>query len=170
MQISPDLVDNHISYTFPSKFICLFGFFCLSREFFTHTETSPSPVKGCKCWRILGTHVQWAVRVLKRATPSVSINICLLWSSPRTRETHTCCRTFVRGAVTTCSNALGLSRLGFEHLTFRMRWVPSIGQNWLPFTGNGDVSIWVKNSWVGRQTPNKQTNKNSQHVFKFKGY
>ena len=27
-----------------------------------------------------------------------------------------------------------------------------------PFTGNGDVSIWVKNSRMGRKNPNKQTN------------
>ena len=26
-----------------------------------------------------------------------------------------------------------------------------------PFTGNGDVTIWVKNSGVERKTPNKQT-------------
>ena len=26
-----------------------------------------------------------------------------------------------------------------------------------PFTGNGDVSKWVKNSRVGRKTPNKQS-------------
>ena len=32
-------------------------------------------------------------------------------------------------------------------------------KNLQPFTGNGDVSIWVKNSRVGRWTPNKQTNK-----------
>ena len=37
-------------------------------------------------------------------------------------------------------------------------WVPSISQNLQPFTGNDDVSIWVKNSRVGPQT-NKQTNK-----------
>ena len=33
----------------------------------------------------------------------------------------------------------------------------SIGQNLQPFTSNGDVSIWVKNSRVKRKTPNKQT-------------
>ena len=32
-----------------------------------------------------------------------------------------------------------------------------IGQNLQPFTGNGNASIWVKNSRVGRKTPNKQT-------------
>ena len=33
--------------------------------------------------------------------------------------------------------------------------MPSIDQNLQPFTGNDDVSNWVKNSWVGRKTPNK---------------
>ena len=37
--------------------------------------------------------------------------------------------------------------------------VPSIGKNLQPFTANGDVSIWVKNSRMGRKPPNKQTNK-----------
>ena len=29
-------------------FVCLFGVYCPSREFFTHMETSSLPVKGCK--------------------------------------------------------------------------------------------------------------------------
>ena len=36
--------------------------------------------------------------------------------------------------------------------------LPSICQNIQPFTGNGDVSIWVKNLRMGRKTTNKQTN------------
>ena len=45
--------------------------------------------------------------------------------------------------------------------TLTAQWprVPSIGQNLQPFTGNIDISIWVKNSQVGRKTTNKQTNK-----------
>ena len=31
--------------------------------------------------------------------------------------------------------------------------------NLQPFTGNGDASIWVKNSQVGRETPNTNKNK-----------
>ena len=38
----------------------------------------------------------------------------LWWSSPRTRDTHNFCHTFDSGAVTTCFNDLGLSRLGIE--------------------------------------------------------
>ena len=41
-------------------------------------------------------------------------------SSPRTCYTHTCCRAIGSGAVTTCYDDLGLSRLGFEHPAFRM--------------------------------------------------
>ena len=31
-------------------FVCLFGVYSPTREFFTHMETSPLPVKGCKFW------------------------------------------------------------------------------------------------------------------------
>ena len=37
-----------------------------------------------------------------------------------TRDTHTYCRAFGSGAVTTCFYDLGLSRLGFEHPTSRL--------------------------------------------------
>ena len=43
------------------------------------------------------------------------------WSSPKTHDTHTYCRVFCGGAVTTCFNTLGLSRLEFGHPTFRLR-------------------------------------------------
>ena len=45
-------------------FVCLFRVFHPTREFFTHLETSPLPVKGCKFWPMLGTHCHWAVGVL----------------------------------------------------------------------------------------------------------
>ena len=38
----------------------------------------------------------------------------LIWSSLRNRDTHTYCRVFSRGAVTTCFNNLGLSCLWIE--------------------------------------------------------
>ena len=38
-----------------------------------------------------------------------------------TRDTSTYCRSFSSGAVTTCFYHLGLSRLRFEHPTFRLR-------------------------------------------------
>ena len=55
---------------------------------------------------------------------------------------------------------VGVARL--RTLTTQWPWVPSIhvGQNLQPFTGNDDLSKWVKNSQVGRKTPtNKQSNK-----------
>ena len=39
----------------------------------------------------------------------------------RTRDTHNYCRAFISGAVTACFYDLDLSRLGFEHQTFRLR-------------------------------------------------
>ena len=35
------------------------GVFRPTREFFSHMETSPMPVKGCKFWPLFGTHEQW---------------------------------------------------------------------------------------------------------------
>ena len=86
---------------------CLFGFGCFwgfrpTRECFTHMETSTWPVKGCKFWPMLRTHGHWAVRVLWLATPTETRDIRLWWSSPKTRDTHSYCRTFDSGAVTTC--------------------------------------------------------------------
>ena len=43
------------------------------------------------------------------------------WSSPRSRDTCTCCRAFSSAAVTSCFYDLGLSRLGFEQPTSRMQ-------------------------------------------------
>ena len=34
--------------------VCLLGVYRSTREFFTHMETSPLPVKGCKFWPLLG--------------------------------------------------------------------------------------------------------------------
>ena len=41
--------------------------------------------------------------------------------TPRTCDTDTLCRAFSSGADTTFFNDLGLSQLGFEHQTFRLR-------------------------------------------------
>ena len=72
-------------------FICL-GVFVPLDFFFNHMETSPLPVKGWKFWPILGTYCHLAVRGLWRATPTVTWDICLECSTPRTRDTGTCCR------------------------------------------------------------------------------
>ena len=112
------MVTSHMSKRFSNMIVCLLsGFFCHPREFFTHSEWSPLPVKGYKMWPILDTRRHWAVRVFWRATPSVTRAIPLKWSSPRTRDTHTCCRVFCCFccAVTTCVNYdLCLSRTGIK--------------------------------------------------------
>ena len=90
-----------------------FGVCHPTRECFTHMETSPLPIHD--------THSHWAVSVIWRATPTVTQGVRLLWSSPRIHDTRTCCRGFSSGAVATCFNQLGLSRLGFEHPTYRLR-------------------------------------------------
>ena len=47
--------------TFVNKFVCLYiwffggGVYRPIRKFFTHIETSPLPVKGCKFWPICST-------------------------------------------------------------------------------------------------------------------
>ena len=42
-------------------FVCLFWVYRPTREFFTHMDTSPLPVKGCRFWPMLDTHGHWAV-------------------------------------------------------------------------------------------------------------
>ena len=50
----------------------LFGVFRPTQEFFTHLETSPLPVKGCKFLPMLGTHGHSLL-----ATPTVAQDIRL---------------------------------------------------------------------------------------------
>ena len=99
--------------------VCLFVWwiFCPTWEFFNHLETLPLPVKCCKFWRILGTHGFWAVRI----TLAWIREFCLLWSSPRTEDTHTYCREFSSGATNTCFYDLCFSELRFNHPIFRIR-------------------------------------------------
>ena len=84
-------------------------------QFFTYMESSPLPITSLRFSLLLGTQAmeQWGFFSVSH----------LLWNraSPRTRDTHICCRAIGSGIVTTCFNDLGLSQLGFEHPTFRMR-------------------------------------------------
>ena len=82
-----------------AKFVCLFGVFRPTREFFSHIEKSPLPAKGCKFWPMLGTYGHWAVRIFSVPHFTVARGIHLWWSSPRTRDTHTYCRAFSSRAV-----------------------------------------------------------------------
>ena len=115
-------MQHKINILWNSLFVyLLFGVYRPTREFFTHMETSPLPVKGRKFWPMLGAHGHWAV--LQRDTPSVTRvrGIRLKWSSQRTRDTHTYCRAFRNGAATSCFYDFGLSRLGFENPTLPLR-------------------------------------------------
>ena len=90
--------------------VCLLRcFFCPTPELFTHMETSPLPVKGCKFWT-------WAVRVLKRDTghPFIMVISEDPWHSHLLPSVWkwSCRYLFLR---------LSLSRLGFEHPTFCLR-------------------------------------------------
>ena len=76
----------------------------------------------------------------KCARPTVTRDIRLKWSSPRTRDTHTYCWAFNSGAVTTCFSDLALSRLGYEHPTFRLR-----GERCNPLHYRRDSSIELSN-------------------------
>ena len=76
---------DHIS----QQCVCLFVLGLSSHSIFTHMETSPLPVKGSEFWPMLGTHGHWAVRVLWRATPTVTRGIRLWWSSSGTSDTRT---------------------------------------------------------------------------------
>ena len=48
-------------------------------------------------------------------------HLFIIWSSPRTRDTHTYCHALSSEAVTTRFYNLGLSQLGFEHPTFSLQ-------------------------------------------------
>ena len=92
-------------------FVCtvMFGVFRPTREFFTHMKTSPLPVKDCKIWQrsALMAIEQWELFSVLHP----------LWHGASVYNGK------LRGPVTltTCLYDLGLSRLGFEHPTFRLR-------------------------------------------------
>ena len=70
--MSPIMANSKDDNDLKDKYVVgLFGVYRPS-EFFTHMETSPLPVKGCKFGPMLGTHGHWAVKVLYRATPTAA--------------------------------------------------------------------------------------------------
>ena len=98
--------------------VCLFGVYRSTREFILiwrrhHYRLRVANFNLCSVYRLYG---HWTERVLY--TPTVT---SLKWSSPRTRDSHTYCREFGGGSITTCFNDIGMSRLGFEQPTFRLR-------------------------------------------------
>ena len=51
------------------------------------------------------------------------------------------------------------NEFSFKTLTAQKAWMPSIGQNMQPVTDTyGDVSMWMKTSWVGQTVLNKERN------------
>ena len=98
-------------------FVRLFGVLRPTREFFTHMETSPLPVKGCKFWP---RHI-WPLS----SDGSLACHTYCDKGHPFIMvisDTNTWYRAFCRGAVITGFNDLGLSRLGFKLPTFCMRY------------------------------------------------
>ena len=109
-------------FFFPYHIFCLFGHLRPTFEnFSTLIDMSQLRVKGLEFWPMLDICSYWAVKVLYPATLTVTWGIHLSLSSPRNRDTYTCCRAFGSGAVNTWFYDLGVSRLGFGHPTFRMR-------------------------------------------------
>ena len=59
-------------------------------------------------------------------------------------DTHTCCRTFGSGAVTTCFYELGLSRMGFSEIyRFHRDNLTLMHMQHLPF--QDEIKIFVNN-------------------------
>ena len=88
-------------------FVCLFwGVSSHSRILHSFGDVTTTGEWLCSA---LSEFLKWAIHTMTRANP-------WLWSFPRTRDTHTCCRAFGSGAVTTCFNNQGLPQPGIEHL------------------------------------------------------
>ena len=88
-----------------------------TREFFSQMEMLPLPSKGSKFCLM-----HWAFFYVPN----------LLWhgaSSPKTRDSHTCCGAFSKGTVNHWFYDLCLSQLGFEHSICRKRGEKSYSTN-----------------------------------------
>ena len=139
----------HIGTSFSLFFVCLDGVYRPTQEFFTHMETSPLPVKGCKFWPILGTHGHWAVTC--HTYSDTGLQFIMVISDEC--DTRTCCRAFGSGVVTTCFYDLGLSRPGIEP------WSPAHEVNALPLRHRGGGTsfrgefLWMQNLIIKVQMP-----------------
>ena len=90
-----------VRYHMIMMFVWLLGVYCPTREFVTHLELPPLPVKDCKFRPKFVTRGHWAVRVLERATPTVTWGIGS-YGHPRGTGTFTLVAVFGSGAVATC--------------------------------------------------------------------
>ena len=75
-------------------------------------------------------NTEFDLKIKKEYSTLIPHNRSIFWSGVKYRfiiscgelsNTHTYCRAFSNGAVITCFYDLGLSRLPFEHRTFRLR-------------------------------------------------
>ena len=115
---------NHKDRLLISRFTFLSGDFRPIREFFTHLETSPLPVM---LPILIYTRYSWQLS----SEDSLKCHTYCDTGQPFiiviTSDTHTCCRAFYSGAVTSCFIDLHvrLSRSGIERPISRMRGVRS---------------------------------------------
>ena len=86
--------------------VCLCGVYRHTWDF-SLIWRSPLPLKGYKCWSMLGVYGHWAVRVLKHGTHARHtycdtdlLFLIDIFEVPW--HTHTYCRAYGSGAVTTC--------------------------------------------------------------------
>ena len=81
-----------------TMFVC-FWFFVLLENFSFIWRRHHYWRRAYKFWPILGTHGYWAVKGLYCEKPTVTRANSLLKSSPRTRDSHPCCRTVYKCPV-----------------------------------------------------------------------
>ena len=103
-------------FDFLGKFLCLFFLFVCWWVFvplenvsliWRHHQYRRAILMAIKQWGFFSVpnlHQRWH-------------EVCIGHLCGPVRDTHTCCRAFRSGAVTTCLNDLGLSRSGINHAT-----------------------------------------------------
>ena len=100
---------------------CLFGVFCLTREFFNSYGNVTITGEGPQI--LIYAKQSWSVSSdgsLACHTYADMGHLFIMVIS-KDCDTHTYCRAFCNRAVTTCIKDLGLSGLGFEHSNFACR-------------------------------------------------
>ena len=118
-----------------------FGGFSSTGEFFTLMETSSLLVRGCKFWPMFGSKAieQWGFFSVPIHCDTGHPFTMVISDDPRHSNQCRECHYLFNESI--------LSRLGFEHSTFRMRrytFVTSIF--WRKMLSTSDVNYWRKNS------------------------
>ena len=106
-----------VKHVFDTFFLCLFGVFRPTREFFTHFETSPWRAANFDLCSALIAIEQWGYL----SVPFLlwhGASICNGHLRGSVRLIPIAERLAVELLITTCLNDLDLSRLRFEHPTF----------------------------------------------------